>query len=393
MSTDNKTYTKAQIALIAAFCAVLGIIFVLLLALPKHTGELSPLEFRVLADHPISGKSADKLLEDTVRGELSSNVDAFLEDHYPARSFLIALNSYYQRLTGRNANQSVIWGRNGRLFDAPLPADTTALDGNVKQINDFSEANGLKTCIVEVPTSALVCTDSLPAVHPDYHDVEFVERIEADTKAYVPDLAELYRSQEDVESLFYRTDHHWTMEGAYVCYADLCSRLGITPVSRDAFTVENYEFFGSYYREAGLWLTKPDALEVWRNDLLDSMTVTIGAADKAVVHEGVYDDEKLDEGNVDKYAAYVYSNNGLTVIENPQGNGQSLMLVKDSYGNSIAPLFAMNYSRVVMIDTRYYRDPSLPLPSELAEQYGIENLVVVFGTEAMATDSQIFYLR
>ena len=99
MSTDKKTYTKAQIALIAAFCAVLGIIFVLLLALPKHTGELSPLEFRVLAEHPIIGKSADKLLEDTVRGELC----------LPWNEVLIAGSAF------AGGSNNVEWNRNAML--------------------------------------------------------------------------------------------------------------------------------------------------------------------------------------------------------------------------------------------------------------------------------------
>ena len=107
----------------------------------------------------------------------------------------------------------------------------------------------------------------------------------------------------------------------------------------------------------------------------------------------VYDDEKLQPDQVDKYAAYLYSNNSVTIIDNPGGNGETLMIVKDSYGNAIAPLFAVNFSKVIMIDTRYYRDPKLPTPSELAAEYGATKLLVVFGSDTMAGDPQIALLR
>ena len=392
METGAKKFTAAQLALAIVFCAVLAGVFVLLLVLPKHAGELSPLEFRTLAEHPFAGKTASKLSNELVKGELSDNVDSFLEDHFPGRSFLIALNSYYLRLTGRNANQPVIWGKGERLYGAPLPESSDKFGENELKISAFAEANGLETYIAVVPSSALVCGDELPAVCPDYYDAGYIAELSQRGFTYVPDLIALYSAQEDPEALFYRTDHHWTMEGAYVCYADLCEKLGETPAARSEFTKEGYEFYGSFYREAGLWQISPDTLEIWRSPKLDSAVTTIGSGERAIVHSGVYDEAKLAEGEVDRYAAYLWSNNPITVIENPEGNGETVLLLKDSYGNSIAPLLAMNFSRVVMLDTRYYTS-ALPMPSELAAEYGITKLIVVFGTESMITDTGLVFLR
>ena len=385
----------AKLALIIAFCAALGAVFVLLLALPKHAGELSPLEFRQLADYPIRGKSADKLKENVVTGRFSSDVDSFLEDHFPGRSFFISLESYSSRLTGRNADKSVVWGKNGRLFDAPLSVDDESLEQlktNVSQIDSFCAENGLEAIYAIVPSSAAICADELPALHLDYpQSVEGLAK--GLSSGSVMELGGLFSSAEDPSGLLYRTDHHWTMEGVYACYKELCGLLGETPASREYFTVEEYDFYGSYYRKAGLWLTKPDTLEVWRSPLLDSMEVVLGVESRGDIRTGVYDAEKLAEGEVDKYASYLYSNNGLTVIRNPEGNGKTLMIVKDSYGNSIAPLLAVNYSNIIMIDTRYYDDPALPLPSELAAEYGAEKLVVVMGEDTALSRCKLAFLR
>ncbi len=390
-------FKTAHIVTTAVFAVCILAFFALLIFLPKHEGELSSLEFRTLAVNPFKA-SGETLARQLVRGELSANVDTYLEDHFPARSFFIAVNSYTSRLAGRNAVQSVVQGRNGRLYDAALEIDRDKIGSNLARIESFAEELDVSAEIVIVPNAAVCVEDELPLLHPVYRDAEAIAFAAEHGKLKVYDLPAVYKravgagEAESMASLFYRTDHHWTMEGAYVCYRTLCDAVVASPRDKGDFTVESYDFYGSFYRKAGLWLTKPDTLEVWRNDALDNASVTIGAGDTAVKHIGVYDEAQLAEGEIDRYAAYLYSNNGLTVIENEYGNGEAVMLIKDSYGNSIAPLLVCDYSTVIMIDTRYYSS-SLPDPSEVARQYGVSRLIVVFGTESMVTESWLGYLR
>ena len=372
---------------------VLGVLSLLLFVLPKHTGELSSLEFRTLAEDPFKGKSFEKLAGELVTGDMSKNVDKFLEDHFPARNFFIALNSYYLHYTGRNADQGVVLGKNDRMFEAPITQNDAMIAKNMQRINEFTENNGLDTVVVIAPSSAVVVTEDLPLLHMEYKDREIIDAARQLTDSYVPDLASIFSAKENRTELFYRTDHHWTMDGAYLCYSDVLAHFGDVPVDASVFTREKYEFYGSYYRKAGLWLTKPDELEVWRCPVLDAVKTTVGWGDRAVTYDGVYDVSQLADGNVDKYAAYLWSNNDITVIENPEGNGETLMIVKDSFGNSIIPLFAMTYSRVIMVDTRYYKSPDLPLPSELVAEYGVSKLVIVFGEDDIIADVMISYLR
>lgn len=370
--------------------AVMAVFSVLLFALPKQ--ESSRLEFKPLAADPFRGKSAEKLVTELVQGKMSANVDKYLEEHYPARDFFIALNSYFLRLTGRNADQSVVMGKNGRLFAPPIGVeDDKYVRTNIQTIDSFASQLGLDTAVVIVPSSGAVLPEDLPLVHGEYRDAELIDSIRGMTDAYVPDLISLFSSAEEKEGLMYRTDHHWTMDGAALCFRDLCAHFGDEPVNKADFSVSGYEFYGYYYRNAGLWMTKPDTLEIWRSPELDSARVTIGLGDEADVWAGVYDETKLAEGEIDRYAAYLWSNNGLTVIENPNGNGETIMLVKDSFGNSIATLLASVYSRVVMIDTRHYTFSVYP--SELCEEYGIEKLVVVFGLDSAVSDMTIGALR
>ena len=94
-SSNNKVRTS-QIAMIAAFMAVIVVFFLLICFLPKHEGELSPNERRMLA------KAPDASLNSLISGNFATEVDAWLQDHFPARNFFVSLYSYLNHLpTGK----------------------------------------------------------------------------------------------------------------------------------------------------------------------------------------------------------------------------------------------------------------------------------------------------
>ena len=50
----------------------------------------------------------------------------------------------------------------------------------------------------------------------------------------------------------------------------------------------------------------------------------------------------------------------LITIENPQSNSnKELLLFRDSFGSSLAPLLAYNYSKITLIDLRYISEKLL----------------------------------
>ena len=55
------------------------------------------------------------------------------------------------------------------------------------------------------------------------------------------------------QPIFYKTDHHWTTQGAYVGYLELCRQMGLIPQNDEDFNIQQVtdEFFGSLYSKAG----------------------------------------------------------------------------------------------------------------------------------------------
>lgn len=386
----------AELFTVIIFVGVITVFFVLLIVLPKHVGQLSGKERTVLADYPVTASdiSDGTFARELVRGTFSSNVDDFLESHFPGRQFFIALNSYASRLSGQNAVKSVTWGKNGRLYTEPAILDEVQTSKNLDRMLEFADANGLELTIVAVPSAGSVVPEELPLVHGDYVDASIYSYICEKTGggASVPDIGAYLCAQSQREKLYYRTDHHWTMSGAYACYVRVCGALGEQPVDSDEFDVSEYEFFGTSYSTSGLFLTAPDTLEIWNHPDYAGMTVTVGDGSTAAVYDSLFDMSKLEPDCYDRYAAYLYGNNGITIIENPNGNGKTVMVLKDSFGNSFCTLLALNYSRVIMIDTRYY-GTNPHLPSMLAEEYGVTQLLVIYGMDTITEKCDIAFLR
>ena len=58
----------------------------------------------------------------------------------------------------------------------------------------------------------------------------------------------------------------------------------------------------------------------------------------------------------DPYEIFLSGPISLITIENPNAkNGRELILFRDSFGSSIAPLFVEGYSKITLVDIRYLR--------------------------------------
>lgn len=387
MTLQNKPQSrKANIALICVFMAFTAVFLLLLCILPKHEGELSPNERRVLADAP----NAD--LENILNGNFATEVDSWLEDHFPARNFFVALYSYLNHYTGRNATESIIMGKGDRLFTAPVKLDEKKLEKNGHTINSFAEENSLETYSVIIPSAGYMLEDELPALHLDYNDAAIISGFNAAAGGNSIDVENLFASADDLSSLYYRTDHHLSMDGSYLVYCEIAEQLGISPISSEEFNKASYDFYGTSYGSSGLLLTQPDTLEVWTNEVMSQISVTTIDGGSENTYKGMIDEACLKEDVVDKYAAYLYSNHGVTIIENSQSNGRTLLVLKDSYGNAIVPFLAEHFSKIVMIDTRYYNSAS-PMPSQLCEEYGIDEMLIILGVDTAQTTNDLVWLR
>ena len=91
----------------------------------------------------------------------------------------------------------------------------------------------------------------------------------------------------------------------------------------------------------------------------------------------------------DKYSSFLGGNQPLCVLENPAiTDGSKLLLIRDSYSDSLAPFLAQRFSEVHLVDLRYYHTS---VADYMAEQ-GIDTTVVLYSVSNFITDRNLIYL-
>ena len=145
-------------------------------------------------------------------------------------------------------------------------------------------------------------------------------------------------------------------------------------------------FYGTAYSKSGLWLTKPDTLDIYEEDGGD-YTVTITEGTESKVYDSLYFPAHLAEK--DQYPVFLDGNHALVKIENHRcSNGKKLLILKDSFAHCFATFLAANYETIYMVDLRYCR---LPVREQLAAD-GVTELLVLYGAENLATSTDVAWL-
>ena len=148
---------------------------------------------------------------------------------------------------------------------------------------------------------------------------------------------------------FYTTDTHWRQESIIPVAQLLCQAMGVQGPNQDDYTVEKIDmpFYGVWYGKAGLPVA-PDELNVLRSDLLDSLTIKV----EMMKESPIYDHTQLETS--DPYNIFLSgAKKGYVTIENPNATtDKKLVIFRDSFGSSIAPLFVQDYASITLVDLR-----------------------------------------
>lgn len=338
-------------------------------------------------------KFPDANVEKVLSGEFGSEFETFFADQFPQRNTWVGINAYTALAEGNNGASGVYNCKNGYLINKPVSTDNN-LDKNVGAVVDFAKTIDAPTTVMLVPSTGYIADDVLPTFHDKYNDDEDISKISSTLskeKIGFVDLRERFKSEyKNGSQLYYKTDHHWTTKGAYTGYQELCKALGITPIDDSTLKKDSYpDFYGTTYSSSGFWLTPPDNIEIWSNPKNSDKNISVKITEGANVKTSgsMYFTDHLKED--DKYPVFIDGNHALTEITNTNAKNGTILLIKDSFSHSLAPFLAENYSKVVLVDLRYYKESV----SQLVSTYNPEQVVVLYGIDNLATDTDIVWLK
>ena len=359
---------KSEILTILLFCGFLLGMLMGYLLLPKQ--DFSEREKRYLADTPKAEPEA------IASGDWGEDAETWMADHIPGRDFFVGLNAYFELFTGRQTGKAVLVLED-RLVEAPVEIDTSLAASKMKVINHFAETLGRPVDLAIVPTAGW----ALGGQSEGYFDDAIIRGIYAMAEENVRPV-DMLSAFENAPERYYKTDHHWNTAGAFAGYRTYMDSVGREARGESEFTVETHpDFRGSTYSRSALWLTPGEDLELWQG----SGNLTVTNAETGEPHAGVFYRERLEEA--DMYTAFLDGNHSLVRITNPEKTGK-LLVIRDSYANSLGCFLAESYGEVVLVDLRYY----VNAVSELAAE-GFDDVLILYSIGNFMTDTNLPRLR
>lgn len=171
------------------------------------------------------------------------------------------------------------------------------------------------------------------------------------------------------EYIFYRTDHHWTARGAYYGYRKICEVTGRTPHELSEYTKKNFGgFIGTYYGDTnGNKNLRKDSVNAFY-PLGERISMTYHSeTGTSVTSDVIVDSSRF--GISGKYLAFMAGDNSYSVITNKGvTDGSVCVVVKESFGNALVPYMADHYSKIYVVDYRYYNEKLSKLVKEKRAQ-------------------------
>ncbi len=148
---------------------------------------------------------------------------------------------------------------------------------------------------------------------------------------------------------YYKTDSHWRQETLGKVTDRIAEHLGVDVTDFDDYSETVYDQFHGVYRGQSALPLPAENLVYLSNDILDHCTVHHFETGKDT---GIYEPEKLH--GKDAYDVFLGGADALLTITNPNAaTERELILFRDSFGSSLAPLLVKDYASVTLVDLRY----------------------------------------
>jgi len=334
----------SQIITTVLFAGMIGLFGILHVALPD--GAISETERRALASFPTF--SAQSVFD----GTFMKNLESYLPDQFPLRETFRTVKAVFEKASGRLDTGDVY------EFDGHL----AKLDYVLNE-NSVTKAGAKLEKIRNIFPAANAYLSVIP--QKDYY-IHTTTYPRLDTNHLISLLNENTPSYEKIDitgtltlDSYYKTDSHWRQEWIFDTAELLMRCMGIPAdvIDQGIYTQhEITDFYGVYTGQSALPVNSESILYHTSAGINSSTVTCVGAECDSIYTLSKLDDEK----SVDMYDIFLGGAVPLVTIENADAStDRTLILVRDSFGSSIAPLFVDSYAKIYVVDLRYIASPVL----------------------------------
>lgn len=369
---------KSGFLQVIIFLAFIGAFFVLNLVLPDRA--FSQQENKYLQQAP------KFTFQSLFSGKFTADFEKYTSDQFAFRDFWIPMKAGTELAEGKKENNKVYYCGRDTLIKRFAQPDYSQTDRKLMAISAFSEKADVPVYFGLIPGAADIWNGKLPANAPGASQKEYIEYCynNIGEKIKCADIYSMLSSNSD-KDIYYRTDHHWTSLGAYYGYAALGDTLGYTAPDVSSYSQRRMvtdDFLGTNSSSSGFVWVKPDSIETFVDgDGVKVDNYKNGQTSEPVT-SGLYVDSHLQEK--DKYSVFL---GGVTpLIHISTGNsGPSLLIVRDSYTDSLVPFLTADYSDIYLVDLRYFTDSV----ADYVKEHDIDSVLVLYSIDEFSSEKSV----
>jgi len=368
---------------ITFFCIIFGGFVVHVLTVDRPESEM---ENRALASANITPSP-----QEIFSGDWSKQVETYISDQFPARDTWMRNYVNFQRIVGKTYinDKYAVDDKSGWIISKPAAEkseeELASFASDLQRLSEGLAEKHIPFTFYSLPAKATYSREPSPSYMPDDAGITNNTKLHELVTAAGVDNVRLYNDMQDdfsAERNFYKTDHHWTIRGAYSGYEALINtlseRLGetIAPIPYDeekTFCLPN-QFAGSWNKI--LYMTVDNDEQICYNEpasFASQFTIYDGTIEGGVTapYEAVYGRAKqMSADTVVNYAeAYSRDFAELTIVNKNYDSDKHLVVIKDSYFNTIQFHVASHFKTLTILDLRYLDKEIIPYLQSMQPDY------------------------
>ena len=370
------------------FYIVFGVTAALILAAMTASLFIFPEKAYSLREKRLLEHFPEFSLESVISGRFMSGIEDFAKDQFVGRDYAVAIRTKANELMGNREANGVFLMTDGRLAERFTEPADAAFNETLGAVKTFSAAHeGADYYFLLAPTAVSVYEEKLPAYAETGSQDAYIDRVYASLPEDMTavDVREVFQREKGRIELFYRTDHHWTTEGAKLAAAALLLKMERNvSVPEESGTV-SASFVGSLAAKSGFTVSAADEITVYKiaQDPENEFYFTVTYADEHEMSASFYSAKAL-SGN-DPYEVFFGGTHAEIDIQTSLETGRKLLMFKDSYANALIPFLANSFDEIVIVDPRYYRgDIDL-----LMEEKEFTDVVFLYNANILAEDTSL----
>ncbi len=293
--------------------------------------------------------------ESVLNGSFMSKFEDYVTDQFPLREGFRRVQSFirFYLLGQKDVNDIYIAGGSAAKIEEAIREDW--VQASVEKLEELFESyfapSGSQAYFALVPGKDCYLAEKYGYPGTDYDRLTEVLQEAAGFAGWI-DLRDCLTIAD-----YYTTDSHWRQERILPAAQVLAGAMGVDISQEYEQVLTREDFAGVYAGQSALPLTA-EPLYYLTSPTLENATLYDYERDET---SGLYDLEGV--WGRDPYDLFLYGASPLQVLDNPENDsGRELVLFRDSFGSSLAPLLLEGYSRITLVDLRYIR-------SELLSQY------------------------